>query len=254
MRTKIETQTKLTCCLLITACVNPNGMSYTTLSNKTTRLEQYKKVLLWYLENTSLPIVFVENTGFDMSPFVRKYIDDNRIEVLTFQGNVFDKNLGKGYGEAQIIEYALNHAGFLSGDVMIIKVSGMCICGSIHKISGSCNRKDTVYALLFNDKEKGFMCISKVISAPIIFYKDYLLKHKEEINDSHVVYIEHVLFKSIKEWELNHRFKEFWFPLKISGMSGSSGQLMSPPKIDLSFYIHYFCHRLGYYGTFKFWK
>lgn len=241
-------------CLLLTACVNPNGMAYTALSNPAIRLEQYMNVLLWYIENTSLPIVFVENTGYDMSPYFQRFIDEKRIEILTFQGNTFDKNLGKGYGEALIIEYALNHASSLSGDVMIIKVSGMCICGSIHKIIGSCNRKDTVYALLFKDNDKGFMCISKVISAPSSFYKDYLLRHKEEIDDGRVVYIEHVLFKSIKEWKLKHRFKEFWFPLKISGLSGSSGQLMSPARIDISFYIHYFCHRLGYYGTFKFWK
>ena len=38
--------------LLMTACINPQGMSKTVLQNKEERLTQYKTALNWYLRNT----------------------------------------------------------------------------------------------------------------------------------------------------------------------------------------------------------
>ena len=53
--------------ILLTACVNPNGMSKTVLQDVELRRKQYVNALNFYLQETSLPICFVENTGFDMS-------------------------------------------------------------------------------------------------------------------------------------------------------------------------------------------
>ena len=90
--------------VLLTACVNPNGMSKTVL--------QDVNALNFYLQETSLPICFVENTGFDMSCEFHSYIDSGRLEYLCFKGNNYDKSLGKGYGEAVIILYATENSVF----------------------------------------------------------------------------------------------------------------------------------------------
>lgn len=89
--------------VLLTACVNPNGMSKTVLQDVELRRKQYVNALNFYLQETSLPICFVENTGFDMSCEFHSYIDSGRLEYLCFKGNNYDKSLGKGYGEAVII-------------------------------------------------------------------------------------------------------------------------------------------------------
>ena len=49
--------------LLLTACINPNGMSYTVLQDPNERKIQYEEALNYYLTKTKCKIVFVENTG-----------------------------------------------------------------------------------------------------------------------------------------------------------------------------------------------
>ena len=70
--------------LLLTGCINPNGMSLTVLNNPKERQMQYEKAIQYYLLNTSYPIVFVENSGTNISSSFQDYIASGRIECLTF--------------------------------------------------------------------------------------------------------------------------------------------------------------------------
>lgn len=88
--------------LLLTACVNPNGMSHTVLTDCSERQSQYEQALRWYLENTNFKIVLCENSQTDFSANFNSYINEDRLEFLCFDGNNFDKELGKGYGEGII--------------------------------------------------------------------------------------------------------------------------------------------------------
>ena len=47
--------------LLLTGCINPAGMSYTTLINPEERKKQYVDAIHFYLSKTNYPIVFSEN-------------------------------------------------------------------------------------------------------------------------------------------------------------------------------------------------
>ena len=48
--------------LLLTGCINPAGMSYTTLINPEERKKQYVDAIHFYLSKTNYPIVFSENS------------------------------------------------------------------------------------------------------------------------------------------------------------------------------------------------
>lgn len=76
---KIGKQNKV---IVLTACINPKGMAYTALQNIEERKKQYTTALKWYLENTTLPIVFVENTGYDISFDFDVFIKNKRLECL----------------------------------------------------------------------------------------------------------------------------------------------------------------------------
>ena len=52
--------------LLLTACINPDGMPFTCLADVGVRKKQYIEALNFYLKNTTRKIVFVENSGTDM--------------------------------------------------------------------------------------------------------------------------------------------------------------------------------------------
>lgn len=119
--------------ILLTACVRPCGMAYTAMQDPDTRRDQYVAALRYYLDNTELRIVVCENTCTDFSgPFARE-ISDGRLEYLTFDGNGYDRRLGKGYGEALIIRHALLSSRFINGSHgYVIKVTGRIMVENIN--------------------------------------------------------------------------------------------------------------------------
>ena len=242
--------------LLLTACVNPNGTAYTMLQDSNERLRQYREGLDWYLKHVSNKIVFVENTGYDISPMYEEAITAGRLEVLTFQGNDFDKSKGKGYGEALIIEYALNNSEFLKGDVNVVKITGRLICENVAKMAGRYINTEVVYGMKIKDSNGIMAMSSQVIVAPPLFWKDYFVPQKELINDSLHYWFEHLLLDAIEKWQNDgHSFKDMWIPIILRGQSGSTGEIIKTGiKGILSFYTHYWLHRFGYYGPVKFWN
>ena len=89
-------------------------MAYTKLNNPEVRLKQYKDALDWYLENTDYNILLVENSGYDFSADYKEFIDRKRLEFISYNGNDYDRTLGKGYGEAQIMNYGFNNSTIIS--------------------------------------------------------------------------------------------------------------------------------------------
>ena len=77
--------------LLLTACISPNGMCQTRLTDAEVRKQQYIEALQFYLKAVKYPIAFVENTGVDISGGFKSYIESGRLEVLTFRGNDYDR-------------------------------------------------------------------------------------------------------------------------------------------------------------------
>ncbi len=212
--------------ILLTACINPNGMAYTVLQDSDERLRQYRVALDWYLQHVMNKIVFVENTGFDISPMYTDAIASGRLEVLTFQGNDFDKSKGKGYGEALIIEYALKNSKFLKEEVNVVKITGRLIIKNTKALLNEAKKNNTIYAKYASRTRKDVLLYeSYFFFAPVRFLKDYFLSHIDIINDNNYQYFERVLHDSAKEWEAvgNHR-NEFIRPIIVIGISGSTGQ------------------------------
>ncbi len=243
--------------ILLTACINPNGMAYTVLQDKDARLRQYREALDWYLNHVKNKIVFVENTGYNISPYYEYYIEAGQLEVLTFQGNDFDKKKGKGYGEALIIEYALNNSVFFRCCDVIIKITGRLICGNIMVMVKKYTNKNTIYALKKKDDKDGYLLNSQVIAAPLVFWKDYFVLKKDLIDDSRHYWFEHLLYDASKKWEKDgFSFKDAWIVFKIKGVSGSNGNVINYPHLNnpFVFYLHYLLNKINYYGSLKFWR
>lgn len=99
-------------CILLTGCVNPDGMARTKLQDIDIRRQQYLDAIRFYHDTTKYPIVFCENSMSDLSGYFPKR-DKDRIEFLTFNGNDYNKERGKSLGEANIIEYALTTSQLL---------------------------------------------------------------------------------------------------------------------------------------------
>lgn len=241
--------------LLLTACINPNRMVFTQLTDVDERRAQYIASLQFYLANTDTKIVFVENSGCDLSPLFMDDIKKGRLEILSFNGNEYDRTIGKGYGEALIIQYALEHSIFISNNSRVIKVTGRLQCKNIKEILERCNNEDKLYAILGKNKW-GLECDSRIFVSSVCFLNAFFLPKISQLNDSNHYYFEHLLYDASREWmKSGHDFCEIWFFPEIAGSSGSYGfQYDTSFKSKLSFYLHYLLHRIGYFGSLCFWK
>ena len=208
--------------LLLTACVNPDGMHFTALQDPKVRYKQYIDAVRFYLEKTSLKVVFIDNSGCDISFEFEEYIRKERLEVLYFNGNSFDKKLGKGYGEMLIIEHALKYSCFISKSQYILKITGRLKLLNLDLVLKQITLIEDLDILL-NLINMLSYADSRCFAASNSFFQA-LVSSKEQVNDSINFTFEHALLATVhRRMEEGYKFylnKDFF---RFSGMSGTSG-------------------------------
>lgn len=236
--------------ILLTACINPSGMSSTALQDPEIRKKQYVFALGFYLEKTQLPIVFVENTNTDISCEFRGCDIINRVEFITFSGNDFDNRKGKGYGEALMIEYALNNSIFLANNSFVIKITGRLIIENIEELVHEMKMQDCVYANMVRGN-CGLERKSYFFGAPVEFLRDFFVANKERIDESSKVYFERHLYNECLKWKkTGGRGKEFKRPVLVKGISGSTGKNYPTEKYPrIKALLRYYFHKLPFYSN-----
>ena len=210
--------------ILLTSCVNPNGMPFTALSDINVRKQQYLDALRFYVNNTPLPIVYVDNSNVDIKEYnVISNIVDDRLELLSFDGN-HNKEHGKGYGELEIIDYAIKHSNIINSNknVSIIKITGRLVIVNIMTILNQLkyNILPSSNSVICSMNSDFSMADSRLLIAPLNFYKR-LIENRMAINDSEGVYLEHVLCSLIKKQNL-YAFHTFFSEPQYQGVSGST--------------------------------
>lgn len=236
------------CILFLTACVDPKGMGQTMLQDKVVRLQQYIEAIRFYLSNTSYPILVVENTNYDFSEHFKDELSKGRIECLTFDGNNFDKSLGKGYGEGLIINYAFKHSKILCNYNYIIKISGRHKLLNLHSI--------VCASELFLSKNNNNIVInelnptrrfarSDMFIASKSFYQNYLNREVTRCNDSDNVWFENVLYDCTLQ-SIRNGFEYLYIPFALDqrGCSGTGGTAF--PKTRFRQKLHFFLNMILY--------
>jgi len=213
--------------IFLTACVNPNGMALTALQNPEMRLKHYLESVSFYLKNTAFDILLVENTGYDFTPHFHGYVKGGRMEILSFDGNNYNRELGKGYGEALIVDYAVKYSLFWKTHECIIKITGRHIVTNVKQIWNITSFlfcfKNKVISAAISPSEK--VAFSEIFIASKFFYSMYFLPQKDKINDTCGIYFEHVLYETIQT-AVSCDYLFFYIPFLIrqSGVSGSTGK------------------------------
>ena len=221
--------------LLLTACINPDGMPFTKVSDKDVRMQQYRKALDFYLDETPYPIIFAENSNTDISPYYSDAIQSGRLEVLTFAGND-NKTKGKGYGEACIIEHVLDHSKMLTADSVVVKITGRLVIKNLTDVlTKTFPCQDPMSVICSFNADLSFPD-SRLLVAPIPFLRIFLAD-KEQMNDNENVFFEHVLARTIFKREFP--YAPFWVEPFITGISGSTGQEYHSPIASRSRAIEY---------------
>lgn len=127
--------------LLITGCISPEiNQQHLCISDSKQRYEQYITSISFYIEKSLFKsIVFCENSNCAYPPnsglkeLAKKF--SKNFEWICFSGDKEEVlNKGKGYGEGEIIEYALEHSKILIQASWFIKTTGRIIVKNVNKI------------------------------------------------------------------------------------------------------------------------
>ena len=193
-------------------------MRYTKLQDAQIRKDQYIDALKYYLGLHRGKIVFAENSNTNISDLFEKEVANNLIEFLTFKGNEFDPELGKGYGEAEIIEYAINHSRFIRESDYIIKVTGRLIPQNFHQLLVDFKLYPK-FDVVVSYACRGLLD-SRIVIAKSEFWEKKFLPNRNRLNDSKGYYFEHLLEDCLN----GVAWRPFFLSLpKFNGISGTSG-------------------------------
>jgi hypothetical protein len=218
-----RTKSVCNCVLILTACIEPKGMSFTKLQDPEIRKHQYIEAMKFYLQHTDMNILFVENSGHDVSSEFATEIENGRVEVLTFSGNDYPRALGKGYGEMILLEHAVKHAGLVQQADFIFKVSGRYKVRNIAKFFLQ-YQTDNQPEILADLQRFYTMADARMWGATPQFIRDCLLQKKEKVNDTAGYYFEHALADAILEYIIqDHRFALFKYLPRYTAISGTDG-------------------------------
>lgn len=231
--------------ILMTACVNPpSGATNLKIRDSKTRLKQYKQAMDFWLQSTSYRVLFVENTLCDFSAEYKEYIDERRLEYLTFQGENYDTKLGKGFGEMLILQYAFQHSVFIQEAAYIAKITGRLTVANVNTLISDfkkhCN--PALSSVSCNAKIKMTYVRSEFFIASKSFYTDYFFKYSSRQDESKGLFFERLLaFCICKHVKDGKQFILFKRPVELRGIGGSKSQPYpnASKKLYITTYFHY---------------
>lgn len=100
--------------VLLTSCVIVADHTV-TLKDRDIRIRlTVESIEKWLAISPDLPLVICDGSNFDFSGIVRERFPQARIECLSFQNDTQMVGIhGKGYGEGEIVNYAIAHSAYL---------------------------------------------------------------------------------------------------------------------------------------------
>lgn len=212
--------------LLITGAIDISSFDipYTSVVDIEKRKSQYLYSIEYAIENYSEinHIVFCENTNYcyDYSRIYQKAKSYNKVlEVLTFLGdyNAIQRH-GKGYGEGEIIKYALENSVLMKNADIFFKLTGRLVVTNFDSVVKKTKERS---AFVYYPSIK-----YSVDHISTIFYKVdkniYLRELNDvfmHVNDNDDKYLERLFFLKLRNCDI----VSFSRLPKISGQSGSSG-------------------------------
>lgn len=212
--------------LLITSAVTVSATQL-VLKQKSERIKfTLIAIREWLILEPEIKIVICDGSNFDFSPLVSDMFPLANIECLFFQNSShLVHQFGKGFGEGEIINYALAKSRYLNGSDFFGKCTskiwvrnfrscltewnGFFIC------DGSFSNVTKFKPYVFNHIETNFYLSSRK------FYLEYFSNAHLNVNDP-----ERSLEKCFRDVAVSNQFQHFIFPIfpEIMGVSGSTGK------------------------------
>ena len=236
--------------MLITGCIEANiNQPYHNISDVHIRYNQYMDTIIWALEKTIFSkIVFCENSNFfethDVNKDVRKLFllarkMGKELEIISFQGDFELVSLtNKGYGEGEIIEYAIMNSRLLRSAQYFCKITGRLKVVNIDKAFSETDfgiqyfNRDRIHSRDWIDTR--FFCCE------VEYYKNNLMHQYLKLSDK--VVIERLFYyvlreKSKKEWRSTYVYPDF------EGKSGATGKEYKDTNVMRKAILNILCRK-----------
>ena len=216
--------------LLITGCITPyKDVHMLVLTDSIERRKQYIDSIKFYITHSKIKrIIYCDNSAAKSEEELFDLADSKgkKFEWISFSGES-ERILkqGKGYGETEIIRYALEHSELITEDDYLIKVTGRLIVKNINFLLKMSNRKSILVAPN-RIRDGRFYVNTRLYMMPIKLYKKFFLNLENMVNDSDNIYLEHAFAMCIRE--ANLKYKKLYIAPWIEGVSGSTGRLYKP--------------------------
>ncbi|MDA9312805.1 hypothetical protein N9515_08460 [Vicingaceae bacterium] len=209
--------------LLLTASIDPNVSKtpLTVISNPNQRLKEYQENLKGILNSRIFKqIVFCENTQYPYDFKEEKQLASSlgaELEIISFLGSNYKiQKQGKGFGEGEIINTALEKSEVLSKAKDFYKLTGRIQVDNFKSIVSNCSHSN---CFLLYQRNKPIVD-TRLFKCDVSFYKEHLTKAYVEVEDLEGNYLEHEFFKALKGQSGVRNFSDY---PKFNSLSGSTG-------------------------------
>ena len=169
--------------LLATGTIDPKGMRFTVRTDPAQRLSDYTEALRFWCDTIDLPIVFCENSGYDLGSFSR--LAKNRshpLELVSFEAPPFPEKRGKGYGEVLIMKHAIENSALIGPETRVIKVTGRLQVANFEQIFARMSTLSFDVCLDLKEALNDTDC--RFFAASTRFLRDYLVPEAERIDET----------------------------------------------------------------------
>jgi len=203
------------CTLLLTACIKPTATKIHAKNRKDplVRLKDYEVTLNYWLNYSKLVftgIVFIENSGFDLSSLKRIVEENNpsniKIEFLQQQASIIPDGLNYGYSELEMIDYAFENSRIIAQSEYIIKSTGRLYFPKLAKLIA---RLPDDFKIAIDSRDYEMFHVQKhylvttIFIVQKLFYNQGLNNAKSLMEPGYKSYIERIYFQILKPMYLN---------------------------------------------------
>lgn len=232
--------------LILTSTIDPRGTHFLKRNKVEDRLNDYKKSFnFWCNRNEIKKIIFVENSGFDLSYFNdhAEKIIDKKIEIISSNVNdSYDKKLGKGYGEYLCYKEIITKSQLLKETEYFIIVTGRHIIQNFSNIHNEFTKSESDICLNLIDNLR--FADANIYYGTLNFFKNYVVPETEKVNDTEGKWLEHcVADATLKAIASGMKFNQLSIHPDVIGFIGTNNKVRK---------IRYFKKlRLFFFGILK---
>jgi len=205
--------------IVLTATIRPN-VEFVARTDTEKRLEDYKKCVSFYLENTNYQVIFAENSGFELTaaPQFNAILKNDRFIWKSIEPHP-DLTKGKGFQEFYILDKIIESQ--LLSEYMI-KVTGRYLVRNINSLIPK--MKMPMHIDLHRQMK---VAITGCFGVQTDFYRDHFYGKYNLANDSEGRFIEHVVYDTIFDRKLLTSVNLLPENPMYEGVSGSHGNSMT---------------------------